>query len=373
MKVAIFDYDHFQYALTISELFEGHEKIFIVSQSIHDDMLKYAPHLSKGEFIINEEKELKDNYVKIANVLNEQEVDLFSVNPIFDHFQDFYSLMNSLKGEILFTVHNLNYWYKPRFRSPRGIKERAIKRKILKRANYIAVEDFLYQYIQTEKPSYSQQNKFVYIPFTFFSNHRIEKDSRVSNRLKVVLPGSIDKYRRNYEAVITVIERFAEEKANICFSFAGPALGEYGANVLKRLKEANEKINGIAIYFEEQPKPEQFKFEMSTADMVLSTSNYYYDGLGTREYIGKTKPTAAIHDMMSYELPGLLPSHLCIPENLKSSSISYNGSDELYSYLAQLLENPLMLDNLKNEAILNSKKFTAEKIREGLPFFNRTV
>lgn len=372
MKIAIFDFDHFQYALTISEIFEEWEKVFIVSQEIYDKMQVYAPALAKGEFIIREEKDLKDSYAEIANTLNTLEVDIISINPIFHFFNDFYALMSSLKGEILFTVHNLNYWFLPVYRGPKGWKEKRIKQRILKRANYIVVEDFLFQYIHEEKPKYAAKHNFVYIPFTLFSGTHIEKPFVNDKKdLKVVLPGSIDVFRRNYDGVLNVIDAFAKEKASICFSFAGPALGDYGEIVLQRLKAANKICPGIAVYFIDKPNPEEFRFEMASADIVLSTSNLYFDGLGTREYIGKTKPTAAIHDMMSYQLPGLLPSHLSIPKNLRSSSISYRDEYELKKHITSFLEAPNLLVELKEVAAKNSKKFSSKEIRKSLPFLNQ--
>lgn len=370
MVIAIIDFIHFQYALTISEIFEGHSKIFIVSESVRQSMMQYSPELAEGEFIIMEEIDFSKNVSAISKILNEKKVDILSVNPIFEFFKEFYRLIDDFNGEVLFTVHNLNYWFRPRFRTPWTYNERLIKKKILKRATYIAVEDFLYQYIKNENPDFLKGYKFVYIPFTLFSEIKTSLPQKKTDILKVVLPGSIDKYRRQYGDVLNVIDRFVKIKSPITFSFAGPAFEEYGRSVLKKLAEANKLNPDIAVFFKENPTTEQFKYEMQTADIVLSTSTPYFDGLGTREYIGKTKPTAAIHDMMSFELPGLLPSHLNIPENLHSSAISYNGADDLFNYLLEFIENRNKLELLQKAAKENSRKFTAEKIRLNLPFLN---
>ena len=41
MKVAIIETEHFQYGLTQSELFEGEEKFFFVTQVMYDKMHEY--------------------------------------------------------------------------------------------------------------------------------------------------------------------------------------------------------------------------------------------------------------------------------------------------------------------------------------------
>ena len=74
--------------------------------------------------------------------------------------------------------------------------------------------------------------------------------------------------------------------------------------------------------------------------------------------------------MMSFQLPGLLPEHLIVPENLAGSVFNYNGYDDLKNILEGLLDNPKVLENWKERAESNSLHFTAEEIRKNLPFFN---
>jgi hypothetical protein len=89
--------------------------------------------------------------------------------------------------------------------------------------------------------------------------------------------------------------------------------------------------------------------------------------MGTLEYIGKTKPTAAIHDMMSYELPGLLPGHLEVPKNLRGSVFNYQSVDDIIQFLNELLKDSEKLADLKETASKNSLNFIATEIRKGLP------
>ena len=83
--------------------------------------------------------------------------------------------------------------------------------------------------------------------------------------------------------------------------------------------------------------------------------------------IGKTKPTAAIHDMITYQLPGLLPSHLNIPKLLKSSTFSYSNAKELLDLFIYLGEKKNLL-KFQEKAINNTLHFTPEKIVERNPY-----
>ncbi|MCZ2155748.1 MAG: hypothetical protein LC114_17925, partial [Bryobacterales bacterium] len=66
------------------------------------------------------------------------------------------------------TIHNLNFWLKSFFRTPKYYRERKLKQAIVQACEYIAVEDFLYHYIRTRDPKLFNRYKFIYIPFTLF-------------------------------------------------------------------------------------------------------------------------------------------------------------------------------------------------------------
>lgn len=368
MKVAIIEMDHFQYGLTQSEIFEDHERLFFVNQEVKDSMLSYRPELCDGQFVVI--KDLEQGADLIIETCKKNNIDLVMLSPVFIQFRAVLKIAKNLTCKKVITIHNLNFWLNSRYRTPYYYKERLIKQEIVALFDYVAVEDFIFNYLKNNDKELFKKHQFIYIPFTIFhdSKNTYQKDN---NLFKVVLPGSIHKDRRRYEDVVEVIKQFANQKANITFSFAGPAFEDYGLWVVSQLDEANKVCPGIACYFPTDAPitPNMFLKEMETADLVLSTSTKEFKALGTTEYIGKTKPTAAIHDMMSFQLPGLLPPHLTVPENLKGSVFNYEGVTELKKTLQQILDEPELLAQWKEQATINSNYFTAAEIRKNLPFF----
>ncbi|HRD37736.1 MAG TPA: N-acetyl sugar amidotransferase [Bacteroidia bacterium] len=369
MKVAIIELDHFQYGLTQSEIFDGHEKIFFVSQNIKKEMTDYNPGLCNGTFHIVES--LETNADQIIKTCNSESIDLLMVSPVFSGFEALLKIAQNIKSQKVITIHNVNFWLNSRFRTPAALKERKLKQEIVKCFDYIAVEDFIYHHLKTNNAKLFSEHKFIYIPFTIFQSNKTRIHQKENDTLKVVLPGSIHKDRRRYEEVIEVITNFAKQGAEITFSFAGKPLEAYGKWVISQLENANALKPGIASYFpvNSENMPLKFLKEMETSDLVLSTSTTEFKALGTTEYIGKTKPTAAIHDMISFQLPGLLPQHLHIPENLAGSVFNYKNAEELQSILQSLISNPAKLKLWKDQAIKNSQYFTVKEIRKNLPFF----
>ncbi len=366
MKIAILETGHFQYALTQSEIFEGCEKIFFTLPHIKEDMHKYDPQLCNGKFFSI------DNIAKqeqnIIDICKSEKIDLLLISPVFDSYASVLAIVKKLDCKKVITTHNINTWFHGRFWSINSYLDRINMRNILKRCDYIAVEDFIYSHLKKSDPKKYNEYNFLYIPFTIFHEKKGRKYSKEDTRLKIVLTGFINKDRRRYEDVIEVINYFAQKKANITFSFAGKPVGEYGLWVNKELDKANKYFPGITTYFSNSSTADEFRKEMETSDIVLSTSTKEFNGMGTTEYIGKTKPTAAIHDMMSYELPGLMPDHLEIPKNLEGSVYNFKNVEELKFILDELLHNPQKLIEWKDKAKLNSRKFTAKEIKKGLPF-----
>lgn len=368
MKIAIFEYVHFQYAFTITELFQGYDFVYIYSARIKKAMQEFNPDFKPQEEWIYEKEDLAKDYSQIIARLNSAKIDFICINPIFDNFKAFANIAKNTSAKKILTTHNINNWFRQKYRSPKGWKERKQKLKIIQYADYIAVEDFIYRYLKEDEPKLFKKYPFIYIPYTFFMGNNQRKYYPSKEQIKVVLPGSIDKERRRYESVLEAIPKLLGKDSRYIFSFAGPILGDYGKNVQRKLEIIKKDFPSSIIFFQEKLKPEEFKYEMETADLVLSTSTHFFYGLGrTAEAIGKTKPTAAIHDMMTYQLPGLLPEHLKIPEKLNSSILSYTDAKDLFNKLL-LFSNSDFLQQYKENAKQNTLEYTADKIKEQTSF-----
>jgi hypothetical protein len=366
MRVTILELQHFQYPLTLSEIFWDDDISIITTKAYMDDMLAYDPKIASKKFYIieNIDKD-KDLVIKF---LIENKTELFNISPIFEGYGSVNEIVKKVKCQKIITIHNINTWFYHRFWSPRSFMDRINMLGIIKNCDYVAVEDFIYNHLKSTSDRLYQKYKFIYIPFTIFQKSKERIFVKEDNRLKVVLTGAIDGDRRKYEDVLEVIEYFKERFSEITFSFAGRAKGDYGRRIQDGLRDYKTRYPELVDFFEDDSTADMFRREMETSDLVLSTSTETFKGLGTVEYIGKTKPTAAIHDMMSYELPGLLPEHLQVPENLKGSVFNYKDKAEIISYLERLLESSQLLEVWKSKAKANSLNFTATEIRKRLPF-----
>lgn len=370
MKIVIIETDHAQISISLSEVFEGHEQHFFTPEHMQQEMQDYSAGLFYGQF--HNITDLQQAEQEIIKFCNEKKVDLLIFSPVFKHYNSVLAIAKAVKCQKIFTTHNLNTWLNPSFWSLNSLKEKFTKKNILKHIDFILVEDFIYNYISTEANYLMRKYRFLYIPSYTFQPSRKRQFIRKNDTLKIVLTGTIDKERRNYDAVLNTIDFFAQKKAKITFSFAGQPIGEYGKEVIHRIIKANEIHPGIASYFPPEiiPTPLMFVEEMETSDLVLATSNLTFKASGTTEFIGKTKPTGALHDMISFQLPGLLPAHMITPAKMNGSCFNYTNQEELQSILSNLLQKPELLLNWQELAKTNAFHYTANEIRKGLPFFN---
>ena len=374
MTVAIIETVHFQYGLTVAELFEQEDKIFFVTQEMHDRMHSYAPDLCKGQFVII--GSVGEAYKRIIEICNHEPVDLLFVNPIFTDFQAVYEIATQVKCEKVITIHGLNFWFRARFRTPKYYRERKLKQRIVERFDHVATGELVFNYVMgSDDPRYKGHN-FLHIPWTLFRPRDLSAfKGQHPDRIQVVQPGMIDITRRSYKDLLAIIDRFAAQRAPLTFSFPGPAIGDHGKWVISKLEVANGKHPGIARYYPlgSAGTPELFLQEMATSDIAISTLNPMHSALGTTEYYGKTKVSGFTCDIVSYQLPGLLPAHLAVPPGLVGSAFNYASYPELERLLNQVLDEPETLRRWQDQAKLNSTHYTAEVIRKNLPFFSRPI
>lgn len=369
MKVVIVETVHAQYGLTQAELFHEAQKVFFITKKVGDQMHALGPGLCEGRFITI--RDVGEACQEIISYCNREQVDLLSFSPIFSHFESVLRIAEEARVPTAITIHNLNYWFNARFRTWKYYKQRRLKQRLLEAFDHIVVDEGLLTYLKNERPRLFRKHSFLAVPFTLFHERgplRHKRSPDEQGRLKVVLPGSIYQESRNYQAVLEVIERFAMEKSAITFSFAGPAIGEHGRQVVERLEQVNQRHAGIAIHYplEIPATSDLFEREMETADVLLSPLNAVFDALGTREYYGKTKVTGAIGDMITYQLPGIIPEYIPIPPGLKGSVFHYSTSHELFQLLNRLMGESHALQQVREQARANAYHYTAEVVRTGL-------
>jgi hypothetical protein len=84
-----------------------------------------------------------------------------------------------------------------------------------------------------------------------------------------------------------------------------------------------------------------------------------------KEYYNKTK-SSNYHEAVKYRKPLITPSYLKIPESIKSSTITYQDTDELSNQLQKMITSKKDMENIKKQAVKNTEIYTCKNMMQYL-------
>jgi hypothetical protein len=182
------------------------------------------------------------------------------------------------------------------------------------------------------------------------------------NPVSIVIPGSIDQRRRDYDTVLTVFERIHQLIPDaITITLAGRPVGSYGQSIINRAEAMKEK--GMKIKYSDHEIAEiEFQHLISSCNLLLSPlkeETSIHDNI--IEHYGTSKMSGNIYDAIRHGKPLLVPSHLTVPNEIKNNCLFYNSENNLLQHLLNILNGTTDLYTLSEQAYINSQKFTLER------------
>jgi len=363
MKIAIIDTGraHYTYLYSLCKIFEIDNLYLYVSeqlmQSLKNSKLKKYNNIKFK--IKGKDSSLKLYYANIVEEINNSDIDLVFINTVHGNFIQNSFLTSKLKKKKILTIHNLNNYAKPKvvFSIKSNIRS-IFRRKIMNNCEIINVygenlqsyliEDFKYEKIITT------------LPFSIFEEELIKRKPN-NSKLVIAIPGSIDEDRRDYKSVYNVFKKIYSEGYDIELKLLGRPI----KNTANKLIDDFEDLNSVKVQvYRGFVSEEIFEKEMWNSDLILGLTkkNIIFDS--TEEEYGKTKETGTTFAMIRYSLPGIISSEVRKMKELENSTLTCSSEEELYKIILKLYLNPCILDDLKKNALINSRKFTPSSVRE---------
>jgi hypothetical protein len=204
----------------------------------------------------------------------------------------------------------------------------------------------------------------VVVPFAVYDPSFPFVEPSAGKELRICVPGTLSQYRRNYLALLDLIEKqLGSYKNRLIFDFLG---GIQSDNQMNDTREILEKVNHlnnngfkIIVHHIELIPPLEYDTELSQADIILGNMNVV---LNKFSVYGKTKETGLPFAMIKAAKPGILPYNYPVPVEIASSTLLYNDFSDLGGIIINLINDPEALMELKNRALVNSKYFSTEII-----------
>ncbi|MEO0042678.1 MAG: hypothetical protein RL329_2126 [Bacteroidota bacterium] len=197
------------------------------------------------------------------------------------------------------------------------------------------------------------------IPFSVYKTDLYDT-SLDNKRLRICIPGMISATRRDYDSILTMLERYEKDfKTTIELDLLGAFYAkEEGENVKKRVNQLIDK--GFHIYaYHHWLEMNFYNEQLGKADIILGNLHLQQGKFG--QY-GKTKETGILFTMIKAGKPGLLPIGYPTETALQTSVLSFQNYDEVATIILNYLKNPNLLNNLKQNAKENALYYHPNRI-----------
>ena len=324
-----------------------------INSSMYDVVLK--PHfMNHRDFI--------EHICKICNNFNIMILFINTIRENYVYLKDYKNF--NPKAKVILTIHNVNSWlgkglhfnFSKSFHTiPYFILDSMISRQYIKK--YLLPKIYAFNGIYPPLVRYISSLGFdkPVFNFPFYFHEGITITKRRDDKIVFVIPGSIDKKRKDYHMVLDVFENFTDE---VMLILLGRPIASYGKSVVKRCK----KMKNV-VFFEDYVPEEEYHAIMSTScDFILAEIRERSCGLGVIEEIaGKTKAFSPPFEAISHGKPLIISSRYPIDDRLKTSTFKFSNRNELKEVIDSIAEMN-NIAGLKEAAKNNAKKFS-------LPFF----
>ena len=370
MKVGIFETEHFEGSYPVIKLFDnGKNELTIFSYKISYDQFKFlfGNHLQRYNWIVKNDNLSKISFIYlIFKKVKELKIEQLYLNTITNNFIFYAILVFSLpKVRVIVTIHDINGY----FELNRPYSIRKLVRYLGKKLILLSVKEFnvvsltMVQYLQNKLPD----SKVVHcIPGSIFEAEEVFNFSDEEVRcIQIVVPGIVDKRRRNYEIVFELLEKCNELNFPICITLLGGISKEFGSNILEKILLYSANHSNLKFYntlLVDQPEFDQvmnrahFVFIPTVINTVISDD--------VEEIYGKSIASGNIFDIVKHAKPFIAPELLAIDHFLEPSCIRYQNLNAILSFIHDVLENPKTLQSWQERAFNASKNFTLEKVIE---------
>jgi hypothetical protein len=363
MNIGILETEHYEGAYPVIRLFDipGNHIIVFTNEDIYPNFEQlFEKDISRYEWIVKSGSESLIHYLfKVRKFCIKNKIDILYCNTISNNHLLYAVLITSIRGiRSILTIHDINCMFHT---SPangfKNVVRQAGKRLLLKTANEFNVVsetmiDYLRNKLKNDKPIHN-------IPGAVYGN--MSNEIKYSGKLKIVVPGTIDRKRRKYEEVFDIANRFID---SVEFVLLGGITDEYGIEITARACN----YNNIRSFKTSVVDQQTFDKELQTAHFVWIPSVIDTNICGNiPEVYGVSKSSGNIFDVIKHGKPFIVPQRLAVPVKLEPCCTKYTNIDNLVDFIKRVMANPSIYVKLNDHATDCCSEFTVGKIRKQHP------
>jgi hypothetical protein len=261
---------------------------------------------------------------------------------------------------IVLTVHDINCLFESK--PGNGFRSRIIhtgKKNLIKKVNiFNVVSETLVDYLRTKT-----SNPISVVPGAVYEERAYKQNPPGKTRL--VVPGSLDKRRRNYQEVFELALLGNKAMLDLEIVLLGGYTDEYGKNIVEKARDFPAGSCRILFYDTDVVHQDEFDKQMDESHFVYIPSVVRTKICGDiPEVYGLTKSSGNIFDVIKHARPFIVPEQLSVPDALLSSCMKYVSVEDIITFLQTLQKNQDEYADWLDAAKRNSEHYTMERVRE---------
>lgn len=370
MNIGIFETQHFEGAypmIRIMDMPGNRLTIFVNTETYRRFSDLFAGDMDRYNWIIKPAGMHNRHFVwQIYKTCKKEKIELLFLNTVDANFILYgwaAALLPAVK--VILTLHDANSLLRSSF----SLRPR----RLVRHAGKKVLAYFCYAFSTVSETVQEQlvnrmgiRKKVICIPGAVFEQqHYIPPVYTTAAPLQIVVPGSIDNRRRDYNKVFELLELVNQRALPVVITLAGGPYAAYGSSMIKRFREYSLTHSNLIYY--ETPVLDQpiFDAAINNAHFVWIPSvikTVIADGI--EEEYGLTKSSGNVFDAIKHARPVLVPAALTMPATLHSSMFAYSSADQLADFLSAMAASPPAYSGLAAAALANSMKYSADKMRE---------
>ena len=372
MQIGIFETVHFEGAYPVIKLFDnGTNKITIFT---YENSFRQFEHLFKDSmtnysWVVKESSESKLQFIlRIYKHSRKTNFDILYLNTISDnHIVYAFMVLLLRKTRTVLTLHDINNHFS--FKSGSGFRgwvRYMGKRSLLKIVNeFNVVASTMVEYLKRRLPRHKKVHN---VPGSVYEeNKRPLIAKEVVNSLRIVIPGTIDNRRRDYNVAFDLLSEIDQKNLPVSMVLLG-GVSEYGKLILEKCRQYISKTSNLVFFQTDTVDQPIFDREMDDCHFIWIPSvvkTVLSDGI--EEIYGLSISSGTLFDVIKHAKPFIVPRELAIPAQLESSCFKYDSRNEILPFLESFLIHPEQYSRWADNAIYNSGMYTIQNVRENNP------
>ncbi len=371
MTIGIYESEHFETVYPVLRVLDNgtnHITVFTtkaVAQQLKDQL---GADYQKFDWLLKEDDQSIRSFIQtISGHVKQKSLDFFLLNTVSNNHLLFARMIkNNPTTSFYLVVHDVNNLIlsKPGFGLRKLIRHIGKKMLIRNCKGFFAISSRTTDYLA----GFIKDGRTVqWFPGAIFEEAKlVSLHNNEASKLKIVVPGTLDSRRRNYQQVFKLADQVFGKQMPVEICLLGGAIAEHSADLLEQCRQISNKYKGFTYYELPEVPYEEFDKQMRAAHFIWvpSTVNTIIAD-NIEETYGQSKSSGNMFDSIRYAKPLLVPASLVIDKEQEDAAIVYKDLEELISILSNLQQSG-------NYAIWTGKaldvarKYSVSKLQEKL-------